>query len=207
MRIGIVADIHDAVNPLKRALTLLRQHGVEQVVTLGDAFETYLPHEPGADVAALLDEAGAVGVWGNHDLGLSYEVDGSVRGVADPGLLRFASRLRPQVVVAECRFSHIEPWKDPSNPVDLWLFDGIPNTVERAAKSFDAVPERILFVGHFHSWFAVTPHGTEDWHGTCPIDLHAPKRYLVSVGAVIDGCCALYDTAQSRLTPIRCSED
>ncbi len=56
MLIGIVADIHDAVDPLKAALAQFRELGVKQVVSLGDAFETFKRGEPGAEVALLLRE-------------------------------------------------------------------------------------------------------------------------------------------------------
>ena len=47
MLIGILADIHDAVEPLKASLARFRELEVEQVVSLGDAFETFRPGEPG----------------------------------------------------------------------------------------------------------------------------------------------------------------
>jgi predicted phosphodiesterase len=63
MLIGIVADIHDAVEPLRKALSLLRERGVERIVTLGDAFDSSQPGESGAKVASLLQDADAIGVW------------------------------------------------------------------------------------------------------------------------------------------------
>jgi len=41
LRIGIVSDIHDDVTTLRTALTALRREGVEQVVSLGDAFDSW----------------------------------------------------------------------------------------------------------------------------------------------------------------------
>jgi hypothetical protein len=206
MRIGILADIHDAVGPLRAALAALRQARIEQVVTLGDAFDSFRPGEPGAEVARLLQESGAIGVWGNHDAGLSYEVSDPLRKSADPGLLQFAHRLQPQLALEGCRFSHIEPWRDPCRVEDLWAFDGVPDTDARAERSFEAVPERILFVGHFHFWLAMRRRGGRlEWDGIRPIKLDGPDRYLVVVGPVVDGWCAVFDTAQFELTPIRCS--
>jgi len=204
MRIGILADIHDAVILLEHALQLLRQHDAEQVVTLGDAFESYRPGTPAVEVARMLERVGAVGVWGNHDFGLSHEVTDQLREEADEMILSFAARLTPQLAVGGCRFCHIEPWKNPCSLADLWSFDEVPNTGERARRTFDAVPERVVFMGHFHSWFAVTQDGPTTWRGENAIDLLAPERYLVSVGAVLRGSCAIYDTVQSRLTPLRC---
>ena len=206
MRIGIVADIHDAAGALRATLTALRREGVDQVVTLGDAFDSWKPGDPGAAVARSLGEAGAIGVWGNHDVGLSHEVSAHVRELADPTLLDFAARLQPQFTLAGCRFSHIEPWRDPRRIEDLWAFDGAPDTDDQAKRSFDAVPERILFVGHFHVWLAMRRSvGRVDWDGQTPIRLSSPDRFLVVVAAACEGWCAVLDTEESLLSPIRCS--
>ena len=41
MRIGLVTDIHDHVEPLARAVGLFRGRGVDLVVTLGDSCDTF----------------------------------------------------------------------------------------------------------------------------------------------------------------------
>ena len=203
MLIGIVTDIHDAVRPLRAALSALRQSGVEQVVTLGDAFDSYRGGEPGVEVATLLREAGAVGVWGNHDAGLSFEVSVQVRDVADPALLDFAAYLQPQLTLEGCRFSHIEPWRNPYRVEDLWAFDGVPDTATQVERSFEAVSERVIFLGHFHVWLAMRRSaGRMRWDGLHPITLPGPDRYLVVVAPVADGWCATFDTERFELTPI-----
>jgi Calcineurin-like phosphoesterase superfamily domain len=204
MLIGIVADIHDAVEPLQSALALLRERRVKQIVTLGDAFDSFEPGDPGPRVANLLQDADAIGVWGNHDFGLSHEVSRQVRERADPSLLAFASRLVPQLVVGGCRFSHIEPWMDPCRLEDLWFYDGVPETSERAERSFQAVPERIIFIGHFHSRVILHREGKREWDRVRPTTLAPPHSYLVLVPAVIDGWCAMFDTERSLYTPIPC---
>lgn len=207
MHVGIVADIHDAVKPLRTALSLLRERGVEHVVTLGDAFDSFHPGGPSAEVAALLREAGAIGVWGNHDVGLSHEVTEQMRAGADHALLAFAARLEPQLVLERCRFSHIEPWKDPRRLEDLWGSAQAPDTTERAQRSFEAVPERIIFLGHFHRWLAMSSTGRIEWDGVRPITLSEPDRYLVVVSAVVDGWCAMFETERSILVPIPLRQD
>ena len=67
MRIGLVTDIHDHVEPLARAVGLFRQRGVDLVVTLGDSCDAFTRHSRAAEVVELLRGAGAVGIWGNHD--------------------------------------------------------------------------------------------------------------------------------------------
>ena len=82
MRLGILADIHEDVAKLTLALRHFRREGVERVVLLGDVFDT---GKRLRETVALLAGAGAVGVWGNHDLGLCHETGGS-----GPGAVRRA---------------------------------------------------------------------------------------------------------------------
>src|SRR5262249_42161592 len=83
MKLGILADIHEATGNLRAALAALRERGAERFVVLGDVFET---GKDTVETVRLLQEAGAVGVWGNHDLGLSHEPTESVRAkYAGPG--------------------------------------------------------------------------------------------------------------------------
>jgi len=206
MRIGIVADIHDSSDILQIALEVFAQRKVDQVVTLGDAFDSMYPGDPGAEVAQLLSEANAIGVWGNHDVGLSHEVSPEVRASADPELLSYAARLRPQLAFSDCLFSHIEPWRDPTRIDHLWAYDGVPRTKAQVEMSFHAVTEPYLFVGHFHTWFAVgEKSGVNSWDGTEPLRLSAGDRYFIGVAAVVDGYCAIFDTFLREITPIHCS--
>ncbi|HEY1378263.1 MAG TPA: metallophosphoesterase family protein [Gemmataceae bacterium] len=204
MLLGLLADIHEAVPELDRALAEFRRRGVDQVVSLGDACDLYGPGSRTADVTARLRDARAVGVWGNHDFGLCHEVPDAVRRRADPAMLAYMAGMRPHLVVGDCRFSHVEPWLDAHTAEGLWYFDGPPETAAAAARSFAAVPERHLFVGHFHRWLAVTPAGPLPWAGDGPLDLAGHPRSLVVVAAVVGGWCATFDTAAARLDPIRC---
>lgn len=205
MLIGIVADIHDAAARLRKALSIFDERGVARVVTVGDAFETFLPGEPGAEVAGLLENPGAIGVWGNHDFGLSCDVPEEIRREADPGLLAFASGLGPQLVIEGCRFCHIEPWKDPSRFEDLWTFEGVPETAESARRSFDAVPERLLFCRalsrlsrHRRRGRSRVGRDASDRSGpACAIPDPGARRGL--------RWCATFDTVSSKLSMIRCA--
>ena len=67
MKLGLLTDIHEHVAPLAAALNRFRQQRVDQVVVLGDLFELGTALE---ETCRLLDEARAIGVWGNHDFGL-----------------------------------------------------------------------------------------------------------------------------------------
>ena len=77
----------------------------------------------------------------------------------------FMASLQPRLEIDGCLFTHVEPWLDPYDIADLWNFEGWPNTAERLAKSFAAVKNRIMFMGHIHRYFAATPAGVVELAG------------------------------------------
>jgi hypothetical protein len=95
----------------------------------------------------------------------------------------------------------VEPWLDLHLIEDLWYFHGPPDSPEKLAKSFAAVPHRLMFIGHFHRWLLGTPEGLLPWRGENSVCLDCEKRYLVAVHAVWNGKCALFDTKTGNLTP------
>jgi hypothetical protein len=202
MRLGILADIHEDVPRLTLALQHLRREGVQQVVLLGDVFDTgrHL-----SETVALLAGAGAVGVWGNHDLGLCHEPAESVRQRYAGPVLAFLGALRPRLELAGCLFSHGPPCWDATDPVVYYLGDG-PETPEGLAGSFGATDQATCFVGHFHRWLAATPEGPLPWDGSTPLLMRPGRRYLVAVAAVCDDWCAVFDTASRDLVPHRLAE-
>jgi predicted phosphodiesterase len=204
MLLGLVTDIHGAVEPLARALETFRTRGVDRVVTLGDTCDLYGPVDRLTGVAELLRDAGAVGVWGNHDFGLCGEVAASVRAKVPAGVLEFMAGMLPRLAFDSCHFSHVEPWLDPNKLEDLWYFDGPPDTPDLAARSFAAVPERTLFFGHFHKWLAMTPTRRLEWAGEGDLDLEGEPRTLVVLAPVFDGWAATFDTATHVLSPVKC---
>ena len=155
------------------------------------------------ETVEILDEAGAIGVWGNHDFGLcGGNPTGGDRLRYSGRLLDFMGRLRPRLEVEGCLFTHVEPWLDPEKIEDLWYFDGLPEAPERVARIFAAARNRVMFVGHYHRWLLVTPDGIQPWTGDGPIVLEAGNRHLVAIDAVCQGKCALFDTETSLLTPL-----
>jgi hypothetical protein len=199
MKLGILADIHEDLDHLRWALAVLREQGTDRFVVLGDVcgMDTGL-----GETVRLLDDASAVGVWGNHDFGLcggNARPEDQARFGART--LDFMARLRPRLEVDGCLFTHVEPWLDPEKIEDLWYFDGPPLTPQRAAQSFAAVPNRVMFVGHYHRWLLASGEGPLPWAGEKPIVLDEDRRYLVAVHAVFAGRCALFDTGTNELVP------
>jgi hypothetical protein len=200
MRIGILADIHEHVGELRRALAALRDHGADRLVVLGDVcgMDTRLE-----ETVEILDGVGAIGVWGNHDFGLCGDNPTDEDRVRyGERVLAFMGRLQPRLEIEGCLFTHVEPWLDPEKIEDLWYFDGPPETPEQVARIFAAAHNRVMFVGHYHRWLLVTPEGIQPWAGDGPIVLEAGSRHLVAINAVCAGKCALFDTGTNELVPL-----
>jgi predicted phosphodiesterase len=198
MRLGILADIHEHTRRLQKAIAVLKQHGAERFVVLGDVLDTGKRIE---QTVRLLQQVEAVGVWGNHDVGLCFDPGDDVCERYGAAVLDFMGRLQPHLEIDGCLFTHVEPWLDPHSVEDLWHFHGPPDSREKLARSFAAVAHRVLFVGHLHRWLLGTPDGLLPWRGEGPVSLDGESRYLVVVHAVWEGRCALFDTKTGDLTP------
>jgi predicted phosphodiesterase len=201
MRIGLLADVHEDVQRLGRALERLRGEGVDRLVLLGDVFDMGRCLE---ETVAVLAEAGVIGVWGNHELGLCHEPDEHARQKYSRAVLDFMATLRPRLELEDCLFTHGLPCWDATDPV-IYYLGTRPEEPAGLAACFQAVPHRVLFVGHFHRWLIATPREHLAWSGAGPICLHPEERYFVIVAAVCDGWCALFDTGSGWLTPYRLS--
>ena len=198
MRLGILADIHEDAPKLALALQRFRQERVQQVVVLGDVV-----FEMGSrlhETIALLADAGAVGVWGNHDLGLCHEPDERLKKRYAGPVFDFMQTLHPRLELEGCLFTHGLPYNDPTDPIAYYLGER-PETAEGQAPSFAASGHAVQFVGHFHRWLIATPAGRLPWDGAEPILFRPDERYLVVVAAVCDGWCAVFDTDSRVMTP------
>ncbi len=198
MKLGILADIHEHMEHLRGSLSVFSRQGVEKVVVLGDVFQLGLQLE---ETVGLLEDAGAVGVWGNHDFGLCAHPTDEMRRRFGERVVNAMGRLGPRLEIEDCLFTHVEPWLDPEKLEDLWWFEGFPETEERVAQSFSAVPQAVLFVGHFHRWFLASDCRLCPWDGREPIALDADRRYLIGIAAVVEGHCAVYETGNRLLIP------
>jgi hypothetical protein len=198
MKLGLLADIHEETEQLGKAIAVLQEQGADRFVVLGDVFEMGKRIE---ETVRLLDQVEAVGVWGNHDIGLCFDPSEKIRQRYGPAVLDFMGRLQPRLEIDGCLFTHMEPWLDPHKIEDLWNFDGPPDSPDKLAKSFAAVPHRVTFLGHMHRWLLGTPGGFIPWGGDRRCCLDGDSRFLVVIHAVCDGKWALFDTKTGDLSP------
>ncbi len=194
MRYGLLADIHEDTAFLAAALDRFAVEGVDRVIVLGDVFRSGGGLEA---TTALLRSANAIGVWGNHDFGLSHDPHDDIRARFSPECMEFMASLRPILEFEDCLVTHVEPYRDHSDIFDLWSF-GEPDS---PAKSFAARPHRLMLHGHHHRWVVHDPGGPVDWDRIQPLRLDPANRYLIQVGAVCDGRCGILDTSANVIVP------
>lgn len=199
MKLGLLTDIHEHVRYLRLALLQFEREHVDQIVVIGDLFEQGTRLD---ETCRLLTEAGAVGVWGNHDFGLCVDQTEESRTRYSAEALRFMASLAPRLELEGCLFSHIEPWLDPNRLEDLWYFEGPPQQHGNLDRIFGAAPQRLLFAGHYHQWLVSRPGEIAPWPGDRPIRLNE-GRYFVVVGALCEGDFGTYDTETFELVPYR----
>jgi hypothetical protein len=197
MKLGLITDIHEHTDYLRAALDQLRSEGVDQIVVIGDVFRM---GERLEETCRLLSEARAVGVWGNHDFGLSFEPGTDIQDKYGTAVIGFMTSLKPRLEIDGCYFAHIEPWLNAEDLCDLWYFDGLPDNPEKLVRIFEAVPNRLMFAGHYHTWLLATPDGIDAWTGENPVSL-ADGRFFIVVDALCEGSFATFDTESSQFVP------
>jgi predicted phosphodiesterase len=197
MKLGLLTDIHEDLKHLQIALNRFEQQQVDQIVVLGDLV---CMNEELEQTCRLLKQAGVIGVWGNHDLGLCHQPDEDVRGRYPPIVLDFMASLKPRLQIGDCHFSHVEPWLNPMDPLEINYYEGPPDEPHKLARIFNAVPARWMFAGHYHRWLLVTPERIESWSGIGRLRLHQDRCFVV-IGAICDGRFAIFDTDSAELTP------
>jgi predicted MPP superfamily phosphohydrolase len=206
MRLGLVTDIHGRAAELAIALRLFRDHDVDQVVSIGDAFDAFAYHDREAEIAALLQGCGAVGVWGNHDFGVCRDSSQRTENLFGPDGCGFVRAVQPFLELDGCFFSHKEASVDPYDVLQLWSEEEEPlELMPRAQAGLSATPHKRQFVGHYHCWWAATDTGRIDWVGSRTLVLEADKRYFVVIAPVFQGWCAILDTTSQVLSPLRCA--
>ena len=199
MRLGLLADIHGQVDQLEIALKKLREQEVDQFIVLGDVI---YDSRNASETIALLQEHQALGVWGNHDLGLCHEPNEWAFSRFSKTVLDYFGALGPRYELGDFLFSHTFPEQDPTDPAAYYLGPR-PNDPNAFVESFSRYPHRVIFIGHFHRWMITSDEQQMKWDGEQPVELVPTNRYFVIVNAVMNGWAAMFDDTVNVLTPVR----
>jgi predicted phosphodiesterase len=199
MRTGILADIHGDVENLSKAIERLREESVDVFVVLGDVI---YDKRNASETVALLKDCGAIGVWGNHELGLCVEPSDELRRLYPGPVMEFFSTLDAHLEHGDVLYSHSLPDQDARDPTSYYLGPR-PDQPGALDRCFSQFRRRAILVGHFHRWLAATPAGRLAWNGERPLRLAPGERYLFVIHAVMDGWAAVLDDEHGVLTPIQ----
>jgi predicted phosphodiesterase len=199
MRLGILADIHGRIENLQRAIAILERERVDQFVLLGDVIDE---RSHADETVKMVKDCGAVGVWGNHELGLCVDVEDEIRELYSRPVVEFFGTLTSHLEFGDVLFSHTLPHHDATDPMSYYVGEQALDAGE-IDEAFSRCSPRVLMMGHFHRWFAATSAGRIAWDGREPLQLDAELRYLFVIAAVMYGWAAIFDQEENQLIPIR----
>jgi hypothetical protein len=202
MRLGIVTDIHNDAKNLELALQQMQLHSIDQVITLGDTIDPFVPDQDAPRVAELLMQANAIGVWGNHDVAFCQDLTPKTLARYPSIVCEFLTKMQAEIVIDGFTFRHREPLIDATNALDLWSFPEEPGMPILSQQSLAKFPEGRFLMGHNHHWFAANQNGPVAWIGDEPLTLAPTSGWFVVLRAVFQGSCAIFDTTTHVLTPI-----
>ena len=203
-RIGLLSDNHGRLRALQRAIGALRRRGAEHLVHLGDFCDSLHSRDPAA-VVRVLRENGILAVKGNNDYIVEKRLAADTgREAGDPaGVRDYLQRAPVRIVDGDLCFAHSLPFDSIRSfyePVD----DG---STGKAEEVFHKTPHRILFCGHSHLSILFRQGGDrvsrEPLPEDRPLQLDPFERYIIVVGALELGCCALFDRRKGLYEPVR----
>ncbi len=193
-RIGLIADSHGDVERTELAAKVLLSAGAERLIHLGDFCDT-LQESSWVAVMQVLQQYRMLTVKGNND----FQVETLLKerrsewGQAEVELRAYLKSLQTTMVSDGLCFAHSLPYdsiRSVYEPID----DG---TTVKAIKIFHRTVYHIMFCGHSHTPALFRWRKEKVTREEIPRDKTFPmkesERYIVVVGAVTDGYCALYD--------------
>ena len=203
-RIGLVADSHDHLEAMERAVRLLEERGAESIVHLGDICDS-LRLDLLEDSVRLIRKHRMLVVKGNND----YMLENLLRcqppeskGSFDR-LAAFLGDLPMKIVWNGVCFAHSLPFDHLRafyEPIDM-------GSTERAGDNFHLTAHRILFCRHSHRSVLFRLSGgrvsREQIPPERPFALDPGERYIVVTGSVLERECAIFDAESWSLESVR----
>ncbi len=191
--IGLLADSHGDNRRLACALSTLEEAGAGCLVHLGDICDSLTP-AAFEESMQLLRAHEVQAVLGNNEYSL---LNDSQAGSLSPAALGYLRSLPYTRRHGELWFTHSIPFAWPAatrRPISEYL-----GYLARQEQT----PFRVLFRGHSHSASLIRIAGGSAMEWTisapAPVALDPHAHYIVTVGAVEDGLCALFDTRRCEL--------
>ena len=159
MRIGLLADIHEEVGQLDRAIEALQRRGGRPLRGPRRRLRDRQAARADRRAARRARVRGGLGQPRLRPLPRGRRGGPPPVRPGGPPLFRILSA--PGSSRTGCWFQHIEPYLDSERLEDLWSYAG--EGLLDSPRSFARRPHRRLFMGHVHRWALVGPDGPEPW--------------------------------------------
>jgi len=188
--IGLIADSHGRLDLMEKAIAALRGLGAHDIVHLGDICDSLAPLAL-EEALPVIENNGVRCVLGNNEYAILVNHRDRGGGTLSGAVVSFLESLPYVITAGDVTFAHAAPYPWPA--ALRWPHAGFPGDPARLPGC------RVLFRGHSH-----TPSVLALADGAHPearpaldtVSLEAGTRYVVTVGAVEKGACALYDPRQ-----------
>ncbi|MEA3223725.1 MAG: metallophosphoesterase family protein [Thermodesulfobacteriota bacterium] len=199
-KIGLIADSHSKNSLMLTAIHTLRAMGASTFIHLGDICDSLMP-ENLDEAVEILNRYKVKAILGNNEYMLISEYLLNHADGLKEATISFLKELPYTIVAGEICFTHSLPFDWPAatrRPIKEYL----PVLME----SNRPHPHRIIFRGHSHSPSVIEiEDGCMEELTLDPgekITLYKERIYVITVGAVENGACALFDPASYEFCPV-----
>ena len=203
-RIGLLADSHGDVKATEESIRVLRSRGVDVIVHLGD-FGDSVRLDLLAAMIDILERNDVLAVMGNNDfmVGNMLAEEAYLTYHERDRMAAFIKEIPMMRVLEDVCFAHSLPYdnfKACYEPIDN-------GSTARANQLFRDMGYRVLFCGHSHLPVLFRLHTEKVTREIVtpgqPLSIDFSDRYIMVVGAVEEGECALFDRESSLYERIR----
>jgi putative phosphoesterase len=197
-RIGLLADSHGDLRATEKSIRTLRRRDVDLIVHLGD-FSDSVRLDLLAAMIDILKSNQVLAVMGNNDfmVGNMLAEEAYMTYQDRDRMAAFIKDIPMKRVLEDICFAHSLPFdhfKACYEPIDN-------GSTVRADQLFQETDHRVLFCGHSHLpvLFRLRSERVtrENVPPGRPLSLDSSDRYIMVVGAVEEGECALFDRESS----------
>jgi predicted phosphodiesterase len=187
MRVAVISDIHGNLHALSAVLDEIERERPDTIWCLGDVVG-YGPRPN--ECCDAVQEAAALGLVGNHDLGVLGRLD-----LDDFSPDAAAAARWTQGVLTERARAYLDPLEPSESRDGVDLYHGSPRdpiweyvlTVEAARAALELSREKLVLVGHSHVALALVLNRGRLGGGLAPADSQADLRkgrWLINPGSV-----------------------
>ncbi|MDY6933638.1 MAG: metallophosphoesterase family protein [Spirochaetota bacterium] len=193
--IGLIADSHSKYSLMTRAIDILLDLGAEELIHLGDICDSLMPEKMDTAVE-ILNKYKIKAVKGNNECSIISEYLVNHPNTHEDSSISFLKKLPYTITLSNICFTHSTPQDWPAatrQPIANYL----------PIIKGNNPPFNIIFRGHSHKTSVIEIKNDSIKNLVLEpsqrIQLQEDRIYVITVGAVEDGICALYNNENNEL--------